>query len=242
MRYFVEASFLGTKFVGWQRQPNGLSVQQAIEEALSTLLRSEIQVTGCGRTDAGVHAQKYVFHFDVEAPLPERFLGKVNRFIDDDIAFKTISEVSDDMHARFSAKSRSYKYYLSIVKEPLRQHISYRYPFPDALDFERMNEAGQLLTEFNEFKTFCKTGSDTPHYLCDLTQAEWTYSSCRATFTISANRFLRGMVRLIVGAMIQVGRHELSLEDLNAAIQLQTPLSKAESAPAHGLHLTEIQY
>ena len=110
------------------------------------------------------------------------------------------------------------------------------------LDFDRMNEAGEILKQATEFKTFCKTGSDTPHYLCDLTEAKWSHSTCRATFDISANRFLRGMVRLIVGAMIQIGKHDLSLEELSEALNSQTPLPKAESAPAHGLHLTAIEY
>jgi len=174
VRYFVEATFLGINYVGWQRQPNGLSVQQVIEESMSTVLRGQTQIVGCGRTDAGVHAQQYFFHFETEMPLPEGFMFKLNRFMPNDIAFNDVRLVEDDMHARFSATSRSYKYYLSLRKEPLRQHIAYEYRYPGELDFDLMNEAGDLLKEYKEFKTFCKQGSDTPHYLCDLTEASWS--------------------------------------------------------------------
>ena len=242
MRYFVEASFLGTKYVGWQRQPNGLSVQEVIERSISTVLRNEIEIMGCGRTDSGVHAQQYFFHFDTDEQLPEGFMFKLNRFMPDDIAFYDVRGVADDMHARFSATSRSYKYYLSLRKDPLRQHISHEYRYPDALDFDLMNEAGEVLKAHKEFKTFCKQGSDTPHYLCDLTKAYWSHDQHSATFEISANRFLRGMVRLIVGMMLQVRRHQLSLTELHKALEDQVQLKKSESAPAHGLHLTRIEY
>ena len=242
MRYFVEAAFLGTKYVGWQRQPNGLSVQEVIESSISTVLRNETQIVGCGRTDAGVHAQQYFFHFDAEEELPEGFMFKLNRFMPDDIAFYDVKLVDDDMHARFSAISRSYKYNLSLRKEPLRQHIAHEYRYPGELDFDLMNEAGEMLKERKEFKTFCKKGSDTPHYLCDVTEASWSCNQHSATFEISANRFLRGMVRLIVGMMLQVGRHQLSLAALRQALDDQVQLKKSESAPAHGLHLVEIRY
>jgi len=242
VRYLVEASFLGTNYVGWQRQPNGLSVQEVIEGAISTVLRNDIQIVGCGRTDAGVHAQQYFFHFDTDQPIPEGFMFKLNRFMPNDIAFYHIHLVENDMHARYSAVSRSYKYYISLRKEPFNQHIVYDYRYPGDLDFDRMNEAGEILKEYKEYKTFCKRGSDSPHYLCDLTLASWSYSEHSATFEISANRFLRGMVRLIVGMMLQVGRHQLPLTELRQALNDQVQLKKSESAPAHGLHLTSIQY
>ncbi len=242
MRYFVEASYLGTKYVGWQRQPNGLSVQEVIENSISTVLRHETQIVGCGRTDAGVHAQQYFFHFDTEELLPEGFMFKLNRFMPNDVAFCDVKLVDDDMHARFSATSRSYKYFLSLRKEPLRQHIAFEYRYPGTLDIDLMNEAGELLKEHKECKTVCKLGSDTPHYLCDLTKAFWSHDQDSATFEISANRFLRGMVRLIVGMMLQVGRHQLSLTELRQALDDQVQLKKSESAPAHGLHLTSIEY
>ena len=242
VRYFIEASFLGTNYVGWQRQPNGLSVQEVIENSISTVLRKEIQIVGCGRTDAGVHAQQYFFHFDTEERLPEGFMFKLNRFMPNDIAFYDVKLVEDDMHARFSAISRSYTYYLSLRKEPLRQHIAFEQRYAGDLDFDLMNEAGTILKEYQEFKTFCKQGSDTPHYLCDLTKASWSHDQNSATFEISANRFLRGMVRLIVGMMLQVGRHQLSLVELRKALDDQVQLKKSESAPAHGLHLTNVEY
>ena len=242
MRYFVEASFVGTAYVGWQRQPNGLSVQEAIENAMSTVLRNQTQIVGCGRTDAGVHAKQFFFHFDTDDVLPEGFMFKLNRFMPPDIAFKEVSLVEDDMHARFSATSRSYKYYISLRKDPFRQHISYELRFPGTLDFDLMNEAASVLKEYKEFKTFCKQGSDTPHYLCDLTEASWSNSHYRGTFEIRSNRFLRGMVRLIVGMMLQIGRHQLSIDELRHALDDQVQLKKSESAPAHGLHLTGVEY
>jgi tRNA pseudouridine38-40 synthase len=242
VRHFVEASFLGTNYVGWQRQPNGISVQEVIENSISTVLRKQIQIVGCGRTDAGVHAQQYFFHFDTDKSLPKGFVFKLNRFMPNDIAFYDVRLVKDDMHARFSAKSRSYTYYLSLRKEPLRQNVSVEYRYPGELDFDLMNEAAAILQQYRDFKTFCKQGSDTPHFLCDLTEASWSHDQYSGTFKISANRFLRGMVRLIVGMTLRIGRHQLTLDELRKALDDQVQLKKSESAPAHGLHLTLIQY
>lgn len=242
VRYFAEISFLGTNFVGWQRQPNGLSVQEVVEDTLSTILREAVPVVGCGRTDAGVHAQKFVLHFDTDQHHNEQWLYKFNRVSGPDIAFRQVWEVGDDMHARFSAKSRSYKYYLSLVKDPLHQQISTRHIATSDLDFEMMNKAGELLRNYNEFKPFCKSGSDTPHYLCDMTEAEWTFDKVSATFTISANRFLRGMVRLIVGTMLQIGNNKLSLDEFTQIMETQSPLLKPESVAAQGLHLVDVVY
>lgn len=242
MRYFVDCSYLGTDYVGWQRQPNGDSVQGVIEQSLSTILREEIEIVGCGRTDAGVHASNYIFHMDLKNDLPERSLGKLNRFLPGDIAIKSITPVTQDMHARFSAKERTYEYYLTLTKDPFNQETVYYFPYPTSLDFEEMNRVGEMLLGFSDFATFCKTGSDTPHYLCDLTECRWSVDGDRATFRITSNRFLRGMVRLIVGAMLRVGRNATSFEEVKEAMQTQGTLTKSESAPGHGLHLVQIKY
>lgn len=242
MRYLVHCSFLGTNYVGWQIQPNGTSVQGTLEEAFSTILRDKIDIVGCGRTDAGVHAQNYVFHFDTDAGIPENLLYKLNRYLPDDIALQSMREVGEDMHARFTATSRSYKYYLTLEKDPFRTETAMYYPYPDPPDWGLMNEAGRLLCQYKEFKPFCKAGSDTPHYLCDMTLAHWDYTDVDAVFTITANRFLRGMVRLIVGTMLQVGRGQMTLNELRQVMDAQVALDKPESVVAHGLHLVRIEY
>jgi tRNA pseudouridine38-40 synthase len=242
MRYFINCSYLGTNYVGWQRQPNGESVQGVIEQAFATMLREKIEIVGCGRTDAGVHASNYIFHVDVQEQLAEGFLRKMNRFLPGDIAFNSIQSVSDEMHARYSAKERSYEYYLSLAKDPFRQQTAYYFPYPDHPDFDVMNQVGEMLMRYNDFSTFCKTGTDTPHFLCDLTYARWHVDGDSATFRITANRFLRGMVRLIVGAMLRTGRGASSFEEIEQAMKAQRPLAKSESAPGHGLHLVEIKY
>jgi len=242
MRRFVTCSFLGTHYVGWQVQPNGTSVQGVLEEALSTILRDNIEIVGCGRTDAGVHARNYVFHFDSEADVPENVLYKLNRYLPEDIALQSMREAGEEEHARFSAVSRTYNYYLSLNKDPFRKETSLYYPYPDPPDWQLMNKAGELLCQYNEFKPFCKAGSDTPHYLCDMTKANWEYTETDAIFTITANRFLRGMVRLIVGMMLQVGRGQMTLEELKGIMESQSALSKPESVAAHGLHLVDVEY
>ena len=241
MRYFVECAFLGTNYVGWQKQPNGISVQSVIEEKMSTFLRSDIEVTGCGRTDAGVHAPYYVFHFDHD-DLPEDLLFRLNQMLPEDIAFRSVRQVSDDAHARYAAIERSYQYALTFIKDPFHLQTRCYYPQGDRLDFDLLDQACALLKEYQAFKPFCKTGSDTPHYLCDLREASWERSDTGATFTITANRFLRGMVRLIVGMMLNVGRGQLSWEEVKTALETQEPLPRADSAAAHGLHLTRVHY
>lgn len=242
MRYFVEASYDGTDFVGWQIQPNGRSVQEVVQDALTTILRVPIEVVGCGRTDAGVHAAKYVFHFDLVEELPERFTDKLNRYLPDDIAFKRTYKVDETMHARFSALEREYRYYIHFHKDPLIRHKSLYLPQGVSYDWDLIREVSALLTKYEAFRPFCKTGSDTPHYLCAGLQTTWRIDEEGALFIISANRFLRGMVRLIIGSLLRVGKHEISLAEIQTSLDNQTPLQKADSAPAHALHLTNIHY
>ncbi len=242
MRYFINCSYLGTNYVGWQRQPNGESVQGVIEQSVGTILRQEVEVVGCGRTDAGVHASNYIFHMDIDGELPEGFLRKINRYLPGDIAFNHVDPVTSDMHARYSAKERSYEYYLSLVKDPFRQQVAYYFPYPDQPDVELMNRVGEMLLKYDDFTTFCKTGSDTPHFLCNMTHAQWSIEGNLVIFRITANRFLRGMVRLIVGAMLRVGRGTASLGEIQMAMDRKEPLAKSESAPGHGLHLVEVKY
>jgi tRNA pseudouridine38-40 synthase len=217
-------------------------VQQVLEEAFSLILREEIQITGCGRTDAGVHAQQYFFHLDTAQELSNDILPRFNRYLPEDIALRNVYIAPDDASARYDAVQRTYQYYLRFAKDPLSPGLALWYPFRGELDLRAMNEVGALLKSYQAFKPFCKEGSDARHYLCAVSEAHWIESDQQAFFTISANRFLRGMVRLIVGTCLQVGRGKLDLQEVKAALDTQSPMPRAESVPAHGLHLISVQY
>jgi tRNA pseudouridine38-40 synthase len=243
MRYFVELAYNGKAYFGWQRQPNAISVQQSIEEALSTILRSEITITGCGRTDTGVHAKQYFIHFDFEEKFPKGFLSRINKFLPQDIVFYNLFAVKPEAHARFDAYERSYEYHLSFQKTPFYPDTSYHFPFAEQLNFEKMQEANQLLLEYEEFFPFCKTNTDVKTMKCELSRAQWERPNEQsAVFHITANRFLRGMVRLIVGMNLNVGLGKTTLEELKTAMDNQSRLKKSLSVPPQGLFLTGIKY
>ena len=268
MRYFITLSYDGTRYHGWQIQPNGDSVQQRLQEALSTLLQQPIEVVGAGRTDTGVHARMMVAHFDSTPPLGGDRGGllayKLNRLLPPDIAVQDIRQVSDDMHARFSATSRTYHYFIHTYKDPFLQAYSWQVPYK--LDFERMNEAAKVLLEYKDFTSFSKVNTDVKTNLCDIKEAYWSPVHCpngqwsmvfprlqsrlgaRASkngqwcFTITANRFLRNMVRAIVGTLVEVGRGKLSTDDLRHIIEAKDRCQAGESVPAKGLFLIDIKY
>lgn len=242
MRYFIESSYNGTRYSGWQRQPGDLSIQQVLEEAFSLILREEIEITGCGRTDTGVHAQQYFFHLDTSQEFSSELLYRFNKYLPEDIALHAVYQVPDDASARFDAIHRTYRYYLKFEKDPLSPGLSLWYPFKDRLDFRAMGAVSSLIKQYPAFKPFCKEGSDATHYLCSITEVHWTDTEHEAVFTITSNRFLRGMVRLIVGTCIQVGRGKLTLSEVKSALDAQTTMPRAESAPAHGLHLVSVEY
>lgn len=245
MRYFAEISYLGTHYHGWQKQPNALSVQQVIEEKLSMLLRHPIEVIGCGRTDTGVHAQQYVLHFDTTvSAFPPRFLNRLNRVLPADIAFHRMAAVPEEAHARFDADYRAYEYHLSARKNPFKREISTLSPDYPHLSLEGLNEAAALLGQYEEFFPFCKANSDAKTMKCQIFRSEWVAlpDDEGMVLHIAANRFLRGMVRLIVGMCIQVGTQQISLEAVRRALDQQTRLDKSFSVPAEGLSLTEIRY
>lgn len=243
MRYFVELAYNGANYHGWQRQPHGNSVQQTIEEAFSLVLRSPLEVTGCGRTDTGVHARQYVAHFDYDHGLPPSFLSRINKLLPADIAIYRIFPVAPDAHARFDATQRSYTYYLTFRKDPFRQQTAYHYRRPDRTDPVAMQAAAELLRRYTEFFPFCRSNTDVHTMRCDLRRAEWLATGPDdLEFHISADRFLRGMVRLIVGMCINVGIGKISLEEVRHALDHQTLLARAESAPPEGLFLTEVRY
>ena len=241
MRYFITFSYDGGRYHGWQIQPNGVSVQEKLEWALSTLLREEISVTGAGRTDAGVHARMMVAHFDAPELDCEQLAYKLNRLLPQDIAVQRVEAVSDEMHARFSAKWRTYHYYIHTRKDPFLRAYSCEIHYP--LDFAAMNEAGRRLMGYDDFGAFCKSGADVKTTLCQVTKAEWVQTSPTTWyFEITANRFLRNMVRAVVGTMIDVGRGRLSIEKFCKVIEGKQRTEAGESMPGNALFLEDIVY
>lgn len=242
MRYFLELAYNGAHYYGWQRQPDQRGVQETLEEAFSTVLRQPIEMTGCGRTDTGVHAAFYVAHFDYEGELPEEVLRRLNKFLPEDIALRRLYPVAPTAHARFDARYRAYRYHLSLQKDPFRPLTSYFFPFADRLDTKSMQEAAQLLLSYDQFLPFCKTGSDALTMRCTLYRSEWEFGAEEYVFHIAANRFLRGMVRLIVGMCLTVGQGQLPLSAVREALDRQVPLPKSLSVPPNGLFLSEVRY
>ncbi len=243
MRYFAELAYNGAQYVGWQKQPNGRSVQETIEQAFGTILGAEIAMTGCGRTDAGVHARQYFLHFDFEGSFPPGFLSRVNKFLPQDIAIFRIFEVAPDAHARFDASERSYAYHLSFIKDPFSTQTAWFYAHPQRPDFDRMQEAAQLLLAYREFYPFCKSDHDAKTLQCDVSRSTWVRLDAHQwVFQITSNRFLRGMVRLIVGMCLNVGLGKVSIAEVKAALDHQTLLPKSWSVPPEGLFLQGIQY
>ena len=242
MRYFVTLSYDGTRYHGWQIQPNGNSVQETLQGALSTILRQTIALTGAGRTDAGVHARMMVAHFDTDLSFDCRQLAyKVNRLLPYDIAVQKIEHVADELHARFSAVSRTYHYYVHTRKDPFECAYSYRLPYE--LDFEKMNEAARVLLEYEDFGAFCKSHADVKTTLCHVISAAWHQTAPdKWFFEITANRFLRNMVRAVVGTLVDVGRGRLSLEEFRQVIEKKQRTAAGESMPGHALFLENIAY
>lgn len=244
MRYFAELAYNGTHYCGWQRQPNGIAVQEKIENALSTLLREQVEVTGCGRTDAGVHASQYFLHFDLEKEFQPELLGRLNRMLPPDIALYRVWPVAPGAHARFDAVLRSYEYRIALVKNPFEQHTSWHFPFFERLDMDLVQQAAALLPQYELFFPFCKSETDAKTMRCVLSRSEWVLDEARhrLVFHISADRFLRGMVRLIVGACLNAGLGQVSLEEIRTALEQQTRIAKSWSIPPDGLFLTGVRY
>ncbi|WP_103866972.1 tRNA pseudouridine(38-40) synthase TruA [Aquimarina sp. I32.4] len=241
MRYFLELSYNGTPYHGWQRQPNAISVQEVLEDSLSTILRNKVTIVGAGRTDTGVHAKQIMAHFDYEFELEsEQLRYKLNSILPPQIAIQNVSRVHENAHARFYAISRSYEYYITTVKDPFR--IDKSYYVKKTLDVEAMNKAAKLLLNYTNFKCFSKSKTDVKTYNCNITNAVWEYKEDQLVFKISANRFLRNMVRAIVGTLVEIGEHKLNIEDLVAIIKSENRSQAGYSVPAHGLYLTAVMY
>jgi tRNA pseudouridine38-40 synthase len=245
MRYFIRFAYDGTAFHGSQRQPNGITVQQTMEQALAMIFREEVPLTFAGRTDAGVHAREMYAHFDIPDDnsklLIQNSKFRLNGILPDSIAIFDIYPVTDDAHARFSATRRTYEYHIVDHKDPfLCQQATRVRP---GLDFAAMNEAAQLLIGKQDFASFCRTNTDVKTTICDLTRAEWKeLGNGHAVFTIAADRFLRNMVRAVVGTLFEVGRGKITKEQFAQVITQHNRCAAGDSAPAEGLFLTHIEY
>lgn len=242
MRYFCELSYKGTAYNGWQRQTNAPSVEQTVEDALSRLLGVSIMLTGAGRTDTGVHASFYVAHFDCDAPLDcEALRYHLNSVLPFDIAVNNIYQVADSAHARFDALQREYSYHIVTVKEPFRRETSWQLFLP--LDVDAMNHAAEMLTKFTDFTSFAKLHGGNKTNICHVSKAEWTrISDTEIVFTIRADRFLRNMVRALVGTLVDVGRGKITPDEFGEIIEARDLSRASSSAPAEGLFLTDIVY
>jgi tRNA pseudouridine38-40 synthase len=242
-RYFLHISYDGTNYHGWQRQLNGHSIQAEIESALRKLLRQEKVVTvGCGRTDAGVHARDFYLHFNAENPLlnKEEILFKLNLMLPKDIGLYGLWQVDYLTHARFDAIERSYEYHIHQKRDPFIQRFSTFYPWP--LDVSKMNDAANLLKNYRDFAAFCKTGGGQKTTLCDLRKAFWEEREHKLIFHITADRFLRNMVRAVVGTLLEVGKGKMTMEQFQSIVEGGKRTQAGESVPAQGLHLTQILY
>lgn len=242
-RYFIYLSFNGARYHGWQIQPNGITVQAELEKALATLLRRETPVTGAGRTDAGVNARLMVAHFDTPAPLdnPAETADRLNRVLPPDIAVYDIRPVTDEAHSRFDALSRTYKYYLIDHKSPFLETFACRYR--GTLDFDRMNEAAEQLYRYTDFTSFSKLHTDVKTNNCRIMHAAWTQVDADTwMFTIRADRFLRNMVRAIVGTLLEVGRGKLSVEGFRQVIEQKDRCKAGTSVPGNALFLVDVTY
>ena len=242
-RYFIYLAYDGANYHGWQIQPNGISVQECLMKALATFLRREIEVIGAGRTDAGVHATLMVAHFDFEGDDldVELVADKLNRLLPPDISVYQVRRVKSDAHARFDATARTYKYYITTSKNPFNRQ--YRCRIHGNLDFKRMNEAAQELFGYSDFTSFSKLHTDVRTNICRITMAEWTQvDEVTWVFTIRADRFLRNMVRAIVGTLLEVGRGKMTVQDFKQVIELQDRGKAGTSAPGQALFLVNVEY
>jgi tRNA pseudouridine38-40 synthase len=241
-RYFIELAYKGTSFHGWQIQPNAVSVQECLEKALSTITRELIAVTGAGRTDTGVHSSYFVAHFESEKLNLDHpdFAHKLNSFLCKDLVVFGISKVHPEAHARFDAKSRTYQYHLKLRKDPFKLEISW-YFFKQP-DLELMNAASRILFEYTDFTSFSKLHTEVKTNNCKIYCAEWTQEGQNIVFTVKADRFLRNMVRALVGTILEVGIGKISLDGFRTIIELKDRSAAGFSVPPHGLFLTDIEY
>ncbi len=240
-RYFIRFAYSGLNYHGWQIQENAHTIQAELEKALSNILSSEIKTIGAGRTDTGVHAKEMYAHFDNSSPLDEKDLCyKLNRFLPEDVVVYDVLQVKPDVHARFDALKRTYNYVITKNKNPFQYEFSWQLHYD--LNIEKMNECCEELIKYKDFSSFCKSHTDTKTNLCDIFVAHWENKNDLLVFEITANRFLRNMVRAIVGTMIEVGREKINLEEFKQIIESKNRSDAGMSVPAKGLFLIKIEY
>lgn len=241
-RYFINLSFDGKRYHGWQIQPNSMSVQEELQKALGLILRTHVDVVGAGRTDAGVHARTMVAHFDSDDAIESSQLAyRLNRVLPFDISANEIYPVDNSLHARFSARQRTYRYFVHTKRDPFCRNHSVELHY--ALDFAKMNETAIMLLGVKDFKAFCKSNHDAKTTVCDVRSAHWyQVDNCHWYFEISADRFLRNMVRAVVGTLVEVGRGRMSVEKFQEVLSRGTRCDAGESMPAHGLFLWKVEY
>jgi tRNA pseudouridine38-40 synthase len=241
LRHFIEFSYKGTQYHGWQVQPNAVSVQEVLNKALSVLLNQTIETVGAGRTDSGVHARQMFAHFDCATTIdPEILTYKLNSYLPKDIAVHNVVSVHDEAHARFDATARTYEYIINTTKDPFRTDSSWYFSQP--LNIDLMNQASKVLLNHQDFECFSKSNTDVHTFNCRIIEAYWTQKKSSVLFTISADRFLRNMVRAIVGTIINVGLQKITVSDFNNIVLSKNRSNAGASVPAHGLYLTQIKY
>lgn len=244
MRYFIQLSYKGAPFVGWQIQPNGVSVQALLEEGLQVMLKEPITLVGCGRTDAGVNAYRFFAHFDSDLIIDDQnypfLISKLNSWLPSEIAVAKLFLAPDDLHARFSAIERTYLYYVDTQKDPFTTDRAYRVYKP--LDLKKMNQAAQLLLQTSDFTSFSKLHTQVNNNLCSVTYAQWEQIDNQLIFRITANRFLRNMVRSIVGTLLMVGEGKIDVEQFQEVIDAKDRSKAGKSVPAHALFLENVRY
>jgi tRNA pseudouridine38-40 synthase len=241
LRYFIEFAYKGTNYHGWQYQPNAVSVQETLNKAMSTVLKTTIDLVGAGRTDTGVHAKQLFAHFDLDSEIDiDLMVYKLNSFLPKDIVVINFYPVKDDAHARFDATKRTYEYHIHSQKNPFNEDLSWYYQNELAID--KMNEACKMLYDFTNFECFSKVNTDVNTFNCTIFDANWIKTDSEIIFTITADRFLRNMVRAIVGTMINIGTGKISLDDFTKIIESKDRSEAGFSVPAHGLYLVKIEY
>lgn len=241
MRYFFEIAYHGKNYAGWQSQKNAVGVQSVVANALSKLLRIQADVVGSGRTDTGVHCEQQFFHIDLEKTLTiPAFLNRLNAFLPKDIFIRSIRLVKEDAHARYSATGRSYDYRITLQKNPFLEGLALHYFKP--LDVQTMNQASALLVGMQDFTSFSKVKTDVNHFLCDIKSAAWREKGDMLVFQVSANRFLRGMVRAMVGTLLEVGSHKITVSDFEDILKSKDRKKAGMNAEPYGLYLTQVKY
>lgn len=240
-RYFLDITYKGTNYHGWQKQENSNSVQAEIENALSTMFQSNISIMGSGRTDTGVHARQQIAHFDNQTSLDTSDLAfKLNRILPNDVVVNNTKAVQAEAHARFDATLRSYEYFIHQKRDPFKVGVSYYYSKP--LDFEKMNAVSKKIIGEHDFQSFSKVKTEVNNFICNIKIAEWKLHNDSLVFYVTANRFLRGMIRALVGTLIEVGLGKMSLEEFQKVIDIKDRTKAGRAVPPEGLFLTAVKY